>query len=83
MGTNSPAKLIATLRKINVTEKIKEKQKINVLNVVGSASSTSGIGTTTLNDGLTYNTVFGTRVQDSEISLNVPDVTKVLVNIWI
>ena len=69
--------MIATLRKVNVTSKIKEKQKINVLNIVGSASSTSGIGTTTLNDGLTYNTVFGTRVQDSEISLNVPDVTKV------
>jgi hypothetical protein len=77
LGTDSPAKLIATLRKINVTSKIKEKQKINVLNIVGSASSTSGIGTTTLNDGLTYNTIFGTRVQDSEISLNVPDVTKV------
>ena len=77
LGSDSPAKLIATLRKVNVKEKIKEKQKINVLTVVGSASSISGIGTTTLNDGLTYNTVYGTRVQDSEISLNVPDVTKV------
>ena len=77
LGTDSPAKLIATLRKINVKEKVKEKQKINILNIVGSATSTSGIGTTTLNDGLTYNTVFGTRVQDGEISLNVPDVTKV------
>jgi len=78
LGTNSPAKLIATLRKIKVREKIKERQSINVLNIVGSASSISGIGTTTLNDGLTYNTVYGTRVQDAEISLNVPDVTKVL-----
>ena len=77
LGTNSEAKLIATLRKIKVTEKIKEKQKIKVLNIVGSAHSTSGIGTTTLNDGLTYNTVYGTRVQDEEISLNFPDVTKV------
>ena len=77
LGTNSGAKLIATLRKIKVKEKVKEKQKINILTVVGSASSISGIGTTTLNDGLTYNTVYGTRVQDSEISLNVPDVTKV------
>ncbi len=77
LGTNSPAKLIATLRKINVKEKVKEKQKINILTVVGSASSISGIGTTTLNDGLTYNTVYGTRVQDNEISLNAPDVTKV------
>ena len=77
LGTNSGAKLIATLRKINVKEKIKEKKKITLLTVVGSANSTSGIGTTTLNDGLTYNTVYGTRVQDEEISLNVPDVTKV------
>ena len=69
--------MIATLRKINVKEKVKEKQKINILTVVGSASSISGIGTTTLNDGLTYNTVYGTRVQDNEISLNAPDVTKV------
>ena len=77
LGTNSGAKLIATLTKSNVSEKIKEKQKINILTVVGSASSISGIGTTTLNDGLTYNTVYGTRVQDQEISLNVPDATKV------
>jgi len=77
LGTNSGAKLIATLRKINVKEKIKEKQKITILNIVGSASSISGIGTTTLNNGLTFNTVYGTRVQDEEISLNVPDVTNV------
>jgi len=77
LGTNSGARLIATLRKINVKEKIKEKQKINILNIVGSASSISGIGTTTLNDGLTYNKVYGTRVQDEEISLNVPDVMKI------
>ena len=77
LGTNSGAKLIATLRKINVKEKIKEKKKINILNIVGSASSISGIGTTTLNDGLTYNAVYGTRVQDDEISLNTPDVMKI------
>ena len=77
LGSNSAAKLIATLRKINVTEKIKEIQKINTLTVVGSANSTSGIGATTLNDGLSYNNVYGTRVQDDEISLNVPDVMKI------
>ena len=77
LGSNSAAKLIATLRKINVREKIKEIQKINTLTVVGSANSTSGIGATTLNDGLSYNNVYGTRVQDDEISLNVPDVMKV------
>ena len=77
LGTNSGARLIATLRKINVKNKIKEKQKITVLNIVNSKNSQSGIGTTTLNDGLTYSTVYGTRVQDDEISLNVPDVMTV------
>ena len=77
LGGNSPAKLIATLRKINVREKVKEKQKITVLTIANSKDSSSGIGTTTLNDGLTYGTVYGTRVQDEEISLNVPDVTKI------
>ena len=77
LGTNSDAKLIATLRKINVTSKIKEKQKINVLTITNSKDAQSGIGTTTLNDGLAYGTVYGTRVQDKEISLNVPDVTAV------
>ena len=38
----------------------------------------SGIGTTTLNDGLTYgNYPFGTRVQDERISLNAPDVIEI------
>ena len=77
LGTNDTAKLIATLRKINVTSKIKERQKINVLNIFNSNDSASGIGTTTTNDGLTYGTVYGTRVQDEDISLNVPDVVKV------
>ena len=75
LSGNGPAKLIATLRKINVKEKIKEKKKINVVTVVGSANTSSGIGSTTLNDGLTWNSVYGTRAQDEEISLNVPDAT--------
>ena len=77
LGGDTSAKLIATLRKTNVREKIKEKQKINVVTITNSKLSASGIGTDTLNDGLTYGTVYGTRVQDEEISLNVPDVTKI------
>ena len=72
-----PAKLIATLRKINVKEKVKTKQKINILSLDSSKYSSSGVGATTLNDGLTYGTIYGTRVQDDEISLGVPDVTKI------
>ena len=38
----------------------------------GSTSDTS------LNDGLTYNKWYGLRVQDDQVSLNAPDVVKVL-----
>lgn len=78
LGTNSKAKLIATLRKINVKEKVKYKNRVNQIIVNNSKYSSSGIGTTTLNDGLTYgNYPYGTRVQDNEICLRIPDVTKI------
>ena len=77
LGVNSSAKLIATLRKVKIKEKVKQKQKINQVSIVNSTNSASGVGTTTLNDGLTYSAVYGTRVQDEEISLNVPDATLV------
>ena len=60
LGSNSDAKLIATLTKSNVKSKIKEKKKINILTIVNSKFSQSGTGSTTLNDGLTYGTVYGT-----------------------
>ena len=74
--------LIATLRKSNITAKIKKKSISNSLIVNKSKLSASGTNTgfagTTLNDGLTYgNYPFGTRVQDNVISLNVPDVVKI------
>ncbi len=77
MGANSSAKLIATLRKIKVKEKVKQKQKITQVSIVNSTDASSGTGATTLNDGLTYSAVYGTRVQDEEISLNIPDATLV------
>jgi hypothetical protein len=77
LGTDSKAKLIATLRKVNVKEKVKYKNRIKTLIVDKSKYNTSGIGTTTLNDGLTHgNFPYGTRVQDEEISLLTPEVTK-------
>ena len=74
--------LIATLRKSNVTAKVKRKSISNNLIVDKSKLSASGTNTgfagTTLNDGLTYgNYPFGTRVQDNVISLNIPDVIKI------
>ena len=77
LGTNSSAKLIATLRKVKIKEKVKQKQKINQVSIVNSTNSASGSGATTLNDGLTYSAVYGSRVQDEEISLNVTDVIQI------
>jgi hypothetical protein len=78
LGSNdTAARLIATLRKTKVTSKVKNKNRIVTLIVDKSKYSSSGIGSTTTNDGLTYGSyAYGTRVQDSEISLNTADVTK-------
>jgi hypothetical protein len=75
-GTN--AIVIATVRNIQPNSKIKKFNKVSSLVVSNSSLINSGIGTTTLNDGLTYSNVYGTRVQDKQISLNVPDVVRVL-----
>jgi len=79
LGTNDTgAQLITTVKKKNVKAKKKVKDRVKSLIVDKSISPASGIGTTTLNDGLTYgNYPFGTRVQDSIISLNVPDVIEI------
>ena len=75
---NTGAQLITTVRKSNVKAKRKIKDRVKSLVVDKSISPASGIGSTTLNDGLTYgNYPFGTRVQDSIISLNVPDIIEI------
>jgi hypothetical protein len=73
------ATLITTRRKSNVVSKVKYKNRVNSIIVDKSKLVGSGIGSTTLNDGLTYgNYPYGTRVQDETISLNYPDVINVL-----
>ena len=76
LGTdNTGATLVATLRKVNATSKIKIKNRIKSIVVDKSRLEGSGIGTTTLNNGLTYgNYPYGTRVEDEVISLNSPDI---------
>ena len=72
------AKLIATLRKSNIVSKTKIKKVSENVVISKSTNSASGIGGTTLNDGLSHgNFAFGTRVQDDIISLNVPDVNEI------
>lgn len=72
------ADVIATVRNLKISSKIKKLNKTSSIVVSNSRLNSSGIGTTTTNDGLTFSAVYGTRVQDDEISLNVPDVVRVL-----
>jgi hypothetical protein len=78
---NDPnAKLIATLRKSNIKSKIKKRSRVSSIIVDKSILNTSGIGTATIDDGLNYGNgqfPYGTRVQDKEICLNVPDIIRV------
>ena len=79
LSNNEDATLIATLAKIKPSAKIKKKNRVNSLVVDKSKLSGSGIGATTLNDGLSFGSFpFGTRVQDKKISLNTPDIISVL-----
>ena len=69
----------ATLVKNGIQSKIKEytRSALNIVNL--SQLAQSGAATSdSINDGLTYNQYYGLRVQDDKISLNVPDVSKVL-----
>ena len=72
------ANLFATVLKSKVVTKQKKLNEANTIVIDRSNSSASGIGTNTLNDGLTQSNVFGTRVQDRKISLNVPDAVELL-----
>ncbi|NBO99033.1 MAG: DUF4815 domain-containing protein [Proteobacteria bacterium] len=77
-SSDTGATLIATTRKIKPKEKIKRKNRVNYVIVDKSKYEHSGLGATTLNDGLTYgNYPFGTRVQDEIISLNEADIIEV------
>ena len=76
--TSGTANVITTIRNIKPSFKQKTLNKASTLVVDKSIYAASGIGTTTINDGLTYNKVYGVRVQDNEICLNVPDVVRVL-----
>jgi hypothetical protein len=79
-GQSSNVVVNTTLKKNGIQSKIKkftrsaiEVVELSKLAQSGSASSIS------ISDGLTYNPYYGLRVQDDQISLNVPDVSKVLV----
>ena len=79
LGSNDTgATLSTTLRKSNPKAKVKRKNRVNSIVVDKSKYVGSGIGGTTLNDGLEFgNYAYGTRVQDKNISLNVPDIIEI------
>ena len=79
LGANDTgAILIATLRKSKPKAKDKKKYRVSSVVISASKNAGSGIGATTLDDGLVYGSFpFGTRVQDSIICLNVPDIVDI------
>jgi hypothetical protein len=78
LSGSGSGRLIATLRKTNIKNRVKNKNRVKIIVVDKSKTPGSGIGGTTLNDGLVYgNYPYGTRVQDSEICLLEPDVNKI------
>ena len=79
LGSNDTgARLTTTLRKIRPTNKVKIKNRVNTLIVDKSKYEGSGIGATTLDNGLEFGTYpYGTRVEDERICLNVPDVLEI------
>ena len=77
-GDDVGATLTATLQKINPKSKVKRKNRVNSILISNSKYEGSGIGATTLNDGLTFgNYPYGTRVQDENISLNTADIIEI------
>jgi hypothetical protein len=75
---NGAATLTATLKKKKLKPRGKIYNRASVLTIARSSNVSSGIGSTTLGDGLTYSSIYGTRVQDTDISLGVPDVVSLL-----
>ena len=72
-ASDTNAILVATLKKVNVKPQNKSLSRCSKLVVSRSKYDYSGSTNTSFNDGLTYNAIYGTRVQDEEICLNVPD----------
>ena len=70
----------ATFVKNGIQSKAKQYNRSKIVNVVLSKNPQSGSSAnSSINDGLTYNNqAYGLRVQDDEISLNYPDVGKVI-----
>ena len=68
-----------TVLKDNIQSKVKNYDRSTVIFVSRSKFKESGLNeNTSKNDGLSFNNYYGLRIQDEEISLNYPDVAKVI-----
>ena len=67
---NGAVTVQATLKKKGVTNKTKDFTRSNKVSIVRTTGATSTVG-------LTTSKFYGTRIEDNEISLNVPDVVNV------
>jgi len=72
-ANSGSAILTATLKRINTKTRKKVYNRCSSLTI---DKTSSGVSTST--SGLTTSTVYGLRVEDEEISLNVPDVESVI-----
>ena len=80
-GTN--AVVNTSIIKKGIVSKIKDYNRSKIVNVSYSKYETSGSaatgnGAASISDGLIFDRRYGLRVQDEEISLNLPDVSKFL-----
>ena len=78
LSRNGTAILTVTYKKVNTKVKVKQFNRCSSVIINRSSLPSSGIGVTSLNDGLAYNPYYGLRVQDKSISLNIPDVVEIL-----
>ena len=72
------ARLTVTFKKKDLVAKSKVFNRNAALIVEKSSKESSGTATTSVQDGLTFGKLYGTRVQDKQICLNVPDVQDVV-----
>lgn len=68
---SGPCKVITTQIKSNVTQKYKKLSRCNSITVARTKYQTPR------NAGLSTSVVYGTRVEDDQISLNVPDILNI------
>lgn len=70
-ATSGPCKVITTQIKTNITQKSKKFTRSAVITISNTKYNPSR------NVGLAYTSIYGTRVEDSQISLNVSDIIEV------